>query len=34
VEIDCFTTFRLGPDGKVIQQHDLGDLASLMRQIG
>ena len=34
VEIDCYTTFRLGADGKVIRQHDLGDLTTLMRQIG
>lgn len=34
VQIDCFTTFRLGPDGKVIEQHDLGDMLTLLRQLG
>lgn len=34
VRISAFTTFRLGPDGKVIEQHDLADLATLMRQLG
>ena len=34
VQIDCFTTFRLGPDGKVIEQHELGDMLTLLKQIG
>jgi hypothetical protein len=34
VQVDCFTTFRLGPDGKVIEQHDLGDMLTLLKQVG
>lgn len=34
VEINAFTTFRMGPDGKIIEQHDLGDMLTLLKQIG
>lgn len=34
VEIDCFTTFRMAPSGKIVEQHELGDLWSLFRQLG
>ena len=34
VEITCFTSFRMLPDGKIIEQYDGGDLLTLMRQIG
>jgi predicted ester cyclase len=34
VEIDAYTTFRMGPDGKIVEQHDGADLLTLMRQIG
>jgi predicted ester cyclase len=34
VEVDAFTTFRRGADGKVIVQHDVADLVTLLRQIG
>jgi len=34
VEVSCFTGFRLGPDGKVIEQHDVADMVTLLRQIG
>jgi hypothetical protein len=34
VEIAAFTSFRMGPDGKIIEQHDLADLVTLLKQIG
>jgi steroid delta-isomerase-like uncharacterized protein len=34
VEISAFTTFKLGPNGKIIEQYDLADLATLLRQLG
>ena len=34
VEIDCFTSFRMGPDGKIVEQHEVGDMLSLLKQIG
>lgn len=34
VEINAFTAFKLGNDGKVIEQHDVADLVTLMRTIG
>lgn len=34
VEVDCFTTFRMGSDGKIVEQHDVGDMLSLLKQIG
>jgi len=34
VSVDGFTTFRLGADGKVIEQYELGDMMTLMRQLG
>lgn len=34
VQIDCFTTFRLGADGKVIEQHEVGDMLTLLKQLG
>jgi len=34
VQVDGFTTFRLGADGKVIEQHEVGDMLTLLRQIG
>jgi predicted ester cyclase len=34
VEIDCFTTFRMAPGGKIIEQHELGDMLSLFKQLG
>jgi len=34
VDVDCFTTFRMAHDGKVIEQHDLGDMLSLFKQLG
>ena len=34
VEINAFCTLRFGPDGKIVEQHDVSDLLTLMRQIG
>jgi predicted ester cyclase len=34
VEVTCFTSFRRGPDGKVIEQYDGADMLTLLRQIG
>jgi predicted ester cyclase len=34
VEVDAFTCFRLGSGGKIVEQHDLGDMLSLFKQLG
>jgi predicted ester cyclase len=34
VQVDAFTTFRLGPNGKIIEQHDVANTMTLLRQIG
>lgn len=34
VDINAFTRFRLGGDGKIVEQHDVADLTTLARQLG
>ncbi len=34
VEVNAFTTFRMGASGKIVEQHDVADMLSLLKQIG
>jgi steroid delta-isomerase-like uncharacterized protein len=34
VEVNAFTSFRVGPSGTIIEQHDHADVPTLLRQLG
>lgn len=34
VKVEGFTTFRMGPDGKVVEQHEVADMLTLLKQLG